>query len=55
MIPDKIVNWVDGDNASPSSGVWLDKFDPSTGELLSKIGESSGADVQQAVGGVGGF
>jgi len=50
MIPDKIVNWVDGGNASPSSGVWLDKFDPSTGELLSQIGESSGADVQQAVG-----
>lgn len=45
----KIPNWINGQDAMPESSGWLDKFDPHTGQLLSKVADSSANDVKSAV------
>lgn len=45
-----IPNWIYGQETQPSTNAWLDKYDPHTGSLLTKVADSSVIDVQNAVG-----
>ncbi len=45
-----IPNWLNGQETQPSSNAWLDKYNPHSGRLLSKVADSSAIDVQNAVG-----
>ncbi|MGD9850241.1 MAG: aldehyde dehydrogenase [Nitrospirales bacterium] len=45
----KIPNWINGREVLPTELAWLDKFNPHNGELLSRVADSSEADVHQAV------
>jgi aldehyde dehydrogenase (NAD+) len=47
---DQIPNWINGQQALPTTKAWLDKFDPHTGRLLTKVADSSATDVHNAVG-----
>lgn len=44
-----IPNWIAGQERPPASGLWLDKFDPHTGKLLSQPADSDVDDVRVAV------
>ena len=44
-----ITNHINGVETAHSSGTWLDKFDPHTGRLLSKVADSSASDVHRAI------
>jgi acyl-CoA reductase-like NAD-dependent aldehyde dehydrogenase len=46
----QIPNWVNGEEVQPSTNQWLEKFNPHTGGLLSRVADSSIKDVQKAVG-----
>ena len=48
-IPNQIPNWIDGEERPASSGEWLDKLDPATGQLLCKAARSRAEDVHQAI------
>ncbi len=45
----KIENYINGELCEPLSNLYLDNFDPSTGEVYSLIPDSSGDDVNLAV------
>ena len=45
-----IPNWLNGQETQPATSAWLDKYDPHTGILLTKVADSSAIDVQNAVG-----
>lgn len=45
-----IPNWLNGQETQPSNNAWVDKYDPHTGSLLTKVADSSVIDVQNAVG-----
>lgn len=45
----KIDNYIGGELVEPASGVYLDNFDPSTGEVYSLIADSDDRDVHLAV------
>lgn len=45
-----VTNWINGQEAQPSTNAWLDKYDPHTGSLLTKVADSLAIDVQNAVG-----
>jgi len=45
----RILNFIDGQNALPISGQWLDNIEPSTGEAYSQLPDSDERDVQVAV------
>ena len=45
-----IPNWTNGCEASPVADSWLDKFNPHTGELLSRVADSKDEDVDRAIG-----
>jgi acyl-CoA reductase-like NAD-dependent aldehyde dehydrogenase len=45
----QIPNWINGQEAQPKTGNWLDKFDPHTGTVLCQHADSSAEDVQNAV------
>ena len=45
-----IPNWINGQETQPSADIWLDKYDPHTGCLLTRVADSSAIDVQNAVG-----
>ena len=45
----KIENYVAGELIPPTSGEYLDNFDPATGEVYSQIPDSDERDVQKAV------
>ncbi|MBN8195911.1 aldehyde dehydrogenase family protein [Thalassospira povalilytica] len=45
----KIRNWIAGKEASPSSGLWLTKFNPHSGEPMSEVAGSNSVDVAAAV------
>lgn len=45
----RIDNWIGGREIRPEADAWLDKFNPHTGELLSRVADSSAADVHHAV------
>ncbi len=44
-----IQNYINGAITEPASGAYLDNFDPSTGEVYSRIADSDERDVQSAV------
>ncbi|RDK84654.1 aldehyde dehydrogenase [Marinirhabdus gelatinilytica] len=44
----KIKNYIDGESKEPSSDEWLDNYNPSTGEVYSKIAKSTQEDVENA-------
>jgi len=46
---DTIENYIGGELVKPASGVYLDNFDPATGEVYSQIPDSDDRDVQLAV------
>ena len=45
----RILNFIDGQNALPVSGQWLDNIEPATGEAYSQLPDSDERDVQAAV------
>lgn len=46
----KIENYIGGELVKPASGLYLENFDPSTGEVYSLIADSDDRDVHLAVG-----
>jgi len=44
----KILNYINGEYCEPFSGDWLDNYNPSKGEVYSKIAFSSSEDVEKA-------
>jgi acyl-CoA reductase-like NAD-dependent aldehyde dehydrogenase len=44
-----IPNWINGQEASTSSAVWIEKFNPHNGEILCFVADSTAEDVQKAV------
>ncbi len=44
----KILNYINGTYCEPFSGDWLDNYNPSKGEVYSKIAYSSSEDVEKA-------
>ncbi len=45
----QIPNWINAQETQSSAGLWIDKFDPHTGRLLSKFADSSAEDVKHAI------
>jgi aldehyde dehydrogenase (NAD+) len=48
-----IGNWVQGEERTPCSGAWLDKVEPHTRRLMSRLAASADADVKAAVDAAG--
>ena len=44
-----IPNWINGQEARPANNLWLDKFNPHSGELLCYVADSSATDVHDAI------
>lgn len=44
-----ITNWINGENVAPKNDDWLEKFDPHTGELLSRVANSAQVDADKAI------
>jgi aminomuconate-semialdehyde/2-hydroxymuconate-6-semialdehyde dehydrogenase len=44
----KILNYINGTYCDPISGDWLDNYDPSKGEVYSRIANSNAEDVEKA-------
>ncbi len=44
-----ISNWINGKEVIPERDMWIDKFNPHTGKLLSKLADSSSLDVKAAI------
>lgn len=49
MKPREINNWIAGMEQPPRASAWLDKFDPHTGQIMSRPAASNAADVEAAV------
>lgn len=49
MPVDQILNYIDGRLFQPSSGKWLDNFEPATGKVYSQVPDSNAEDVDLAV------
>ena len=49
MASEKILNYIDGRMFQPSSGKWLDNFEPATGSVYSQVPDSDGTDVDLAI------
>lgn len=49
MIPEKIPNWIGGEEQPAKAGEWFDKLDPSNGKILSRAARSRVDDVSAAV------
>ena len=49
MVIAQIPNWINGRDALPTENGWLDKYDPHSGELLSRVADSTAVDVQHAI------
>lgn len=45
----RVPNWINGRAETPREDAWIDKFDPHTGELQSRLAGSSAEDVGRAV------
>jgi len=45
---DKVLNYIDGAYCEPLSGEWLDNYNPSKGEIYSKIANSNSQDIDSA-------
>jgi aldehyde dehydrogenase (NAD+) len=48
-----IPNWINGQEAQPANNLWLDKFNPHSGELLCLVADSSAVDAQRAIAAAG--
>jgi acyl-CoA reductase-like NAD-dependent aldehyde dehydrogenase len=48
-IPEKVLNWVNGEEKRALSGEWLEKVNPATGETLCRASRSRSEDVDMAV------
>lgn len=44
-----IPNWINGKETNPAENLWLEKFNPDTGKLLSYFFNSSADDVREAI------
>jgi aminomuconate-semialdehyde/2-hydroxymuconate-6-semialdehyde dehydrogenase len=44
-----VTNYVDGDHVAAVSGAWLDKVAPASGEVIARVADSDGRDVENAV------
>ncbi|RMA57796.1 aldehyde dehydrogenase [Ulvibacter antarcticus] len=44
----KVLNYINGSYCEPISGKWLDNYNPSNGEVYSKIAKSEARDIEQA-------
>lgn len=49
-IPDRVGNWIAGEECDPQGSSWVEKLDPATGRGLCQLARSGAADVAQAVG-----
>lgn len=49
MIPEKISNWIDGEECPARAGEWFEKLDPANGKLLTRAARSRADDVTAAV------
>jgi len=49
MIPEKIFNWIGGEERPAIAGEWFDKLDPSNGRLLTRAARSRADDITAAV------
>ncbi|MBE0669797.1 MAG: aldehyde dehydrogenase [Anaerolineales bacterium] len=49
MIPEKIPNWIGGEECSAKADEWFDKLDPSNGKLLTRAARSRADDVTASV------
>ncbi len=49
VVPERIPNWINGQEHAAASGRWFDKLDPHTGQLLTCGARSEAADVRLAV------
>jgi alpha-ketoglutaric semialdehyde dehydrogenase len=45
----KIYNWINGKEVEPDNALWIDKYDPHTGKILSKFADSISTDVSKAI------
>lgn len=45
---EKITNYINGEYCEPLSGMWIDNYNPSVGEVYGKIANSNEADVEKA-------
>ncbi len=46
---ERLANVIDGRDAQPSTGAWLENFEPATGAVRSMVANSAAADVDAAV------
>ena len=49
MIPEKILNWIGGEERPAKAGEWFDKLDPSNGQPLTRAARSRTDDMAVAV------
>ena len=49
IIPERVRNWISGEERDPHSSSWMEKLAPATGSVLSRVARSGAADVAQAV------
>jgi len=49
MIPERIPNWIDGEECAAKADEWFDKLDPASGKLLTRAARSRLEDVTAAV------
>lgn len=49
MIPERIPNWISGEECPAKAGEWLDKLNPANGKLLTRAARSRADDVTAAV------
>jgi len=49
MIPEKIPNWIGGEERPANAGEWFDKLNPANGQLLTRAARSRADDVTAAV------
>jgi len=50
LMPKQIPNWCDGEQRPAADQGWLDKINPATGEVLSRVARCRSTDIEQAVG-----
>src|SRR3972149_1013538 len=49
MLPNKIHNWIDGQEFAADSNEWFDKLNPANGKLLCRVARSRVFDINHAV------
>lgn len=49
MIPEKIPNWIGGEERPAAAAEWFDKLNPANGELLIRAARSRAADIGSAI------